>query len=90
MPSVARHFSILLMPARKKATVFSTNSNRSTRENIANVFGAKALNSLVALDLKLELQASSGSSQRLSSQGDGGYVRLGSLDMSSILTLRKV
>ncbi|KAI9769822.1 MAG: hypothetical protein M1840_003816 [Geoglossum simile] len=36
--------------------VFSTKSNPTTRENIANVFGAKTLTALLPLDMKLELQ----------------------------------
>ena len=42
----------------KKAVVFSTKSNKSTRENIANVFGAKTLSALINLDLKFEMEAS--------------------------------
>ncbi|KAI9846607.1 MAG: hypothetical protein M1837_003848 [Sclerophora amabilis] len=42
----------------KKAIVFATKSNPSTKENIANVFGTKALATLVPLDLTLELQPS--------------------------------
>ncbi|KAL2036617.1 hypothetical protein N7G274_010643 [Stereocaulon virgatum] len=45
-----------VMARGKKATVFATKSNQSTRENIANVFGAKALNGLVSMDLNFELQ----------------------------------
>lgn len=42
----------------KKAIVFATKSNPTTRDNIANVFGAKTLSALIPLDLKLELQPS--------------------------------
>jgi DNA mismatch repair protein PMS2 len=55
----------------KKTTLFSTKGNPSTRENIVNVFGAKTLTALLALDLKLELEPTSGSSQRWSTQEDG-------------------
>lgn len=45
-----------LMPKGKKAVVFATHSNSTTRENIANVFGAKALLMLVSLDLHFDLE----------------------------------
>ena len=45
-----------VMAKGKKAVVFATKSNQSTRENIANVFGAKTLPGLVALDLSFEMQ----------------------------------
>jgi DNA mismatch repair protein PMS2 len=49
-----------LMAKGKKTNVFGTKSNKTTRENIANVFGAKTLAALIALDLEFELQPSSG------------------------------
>ena len=52
----------------KKAVVFSTKSNQSTRENIANVFGSKTLSALISLDLHFEMQATSG---RRKTQEDG-------------------
>jgi DNA mismatch repair protein PMS2 len=55
----------------KKTTLFSTKGNPSTRENIVNVFGAKTLTALLALDLKLELEPTNGPSQRLSTKEDG-------------------
>ena len=42
---------------KKKTVVFSTKSNKTTRENIANVFGAKTLPALVPLDLEFELDS---------------------------------
>ena len=45
-----------VMAKGKKAVVFATKSSQSTRENIANVFGAKSLPGLVALDLSFEMQ----------------------------------
>ncbi|KAJ5984270.1 hypothetical protein N7481_006369 [Penicillium waksmanii] len=42
----------------KNVVVFSTNANRTTRENIANVYGAKTLSALIPLDLKLEFEPS--------------------------------
>ena len=50
------------MPKGKKVAVFSTKSNITTKENIANVFGAKTLLALVKLDLHLEMEPSKGSS----------------------------
>ena len=40
----------------KKTIVFSTRNNLTTRENVANVYGAKTALALVALDLPLEMQ----------------------------------
>lgn len=47
-----------VMAKGKKATVFATKSNNRTKENIANVFGAKVLPGLVTLDLCFEMQQS--------------------------------
>ena len=65
-----------VMAKGKKAVVFSTKSNRTTRENIANVFGAKTLSALISLDLDLEMQASAGS---WSTQNEGGLVIVNSI-----------
>lgn len=40
----------------KKVVVFATKTNQTTRENIATVFGTKALPALAAMDLSFELQ----------------------------------
>ncbi|KAI6894742.1 DNA mismatch repair protein MutL, partial [Hortaea werneckii] len=53
--SVSNH-----MPKGKKMAVFSTKANTTTKENIVNVFGSKALLALIRLDLKLEMQPSEG------------------------------
>lgn len=45
-----------MMGKGKKVIVFATKGNPTTRENIANVYGAKALSGLVALDLSFEMQ----------------------------------
>ncbi|KAL8699258.1 MAG: hypothetical protein Q9201_006102, partial [Fulgogasparrea decipioides] len=45
-----------VMVKGKKVVVFATKSNTTTRENIANVFGAKTLPALVSMDLEFELQ----------------------------------
>lgn len=42
----------------KKVAVFSTQSNKTTRENVANVYGAKTLTALIGLDLTFEMQSS--------------------------------
>ena len=44
------------MPKAKSMVVFSTRGNATTRDNIANVYGAKTLSALVALDLYLDFQ----------------------------------
>ncbi|TGO46815.1 hypothetical protein BCON_0306g00060 [Botryotinia convoluta] len=56
----------------KKTTIFSTKGNPTTRENIVNVFGAKTLTQLIPMDLRLELEPTSGPSQKRSTQNDGG------------------
>ena len=45
-----------VMAKGKKVVVFATKSNQTTRENIATVFGTKALPALAAMDLSFELQ----------------------------------
>lgn len=45
-----------VMAKGKKVTIFATKSNQSTRDNIANVFGAKILSGIVTMDLKFEMQ----------------------------------
>lgn len=40
----------------KNVVVFSTNGNKTTKENIANVYGAKTLSALISLDLELEFE----------------------------------
>jgi DNA mismatch repair protein PMS2 len=44
-----------LSHCRKSALQLSTNGNKSIKENIANIFGAKILTSLEPLSLKLEI-----------------------------------
>lgn len=57
-----------VMAKGKKVVVFSTKSNLTTRENIANVYGAKALAGLVAMDLDFEIQPSKAPIKGLSAQ----------------------
>ncbi|KAF3389116.1 Mismatch repair endonuclease PMS2 [Penicillium rolfsii] len=54
----------------KNVVVFSTNGNRTTKENIANVYGAKTLSALIPLDLELEFEPSA--HMRRSGGGGGG------------------
>lgn len=65
-------FTVSQQPNKgKRIVLFATKGNKTTRENIINVFGAKTMSALVALDLKLELELTSGSSQRWNMQADG-------------------
>ncbi|MCJ1268506.1 ATP-binding mismatch repair protein [Lobaria immixta] len=59
-----------VMAKGKKVVVFSTKSNPTTRENIANVYGAKALPGLVAMNLNFEMQPSRAPIQGFSAQPD--------------------
>jgi len=66
-------FSVTQQPTKgKKTTLFSTKGKQSTRENIVNVFGAKTLTALVPLDLELEMEATSTTNQKWSTQEAGG------------------
>ncbi|CAI6232332.1 unnamed protein product [Periconia digitata] len=76
--SVGVKFSVSSqMPKGKKTVAFSTNTNPNTKENIANVYGAKTLLALVPLNLKFELAPSNRSSatqilQSQTTQGSSG------------------
>lgn len=59
-----------VMAKGKKVVVFSTKSNPTTRENVANVYGAKALSGLVAMNLNFEMQPSRAPTQGFSAQPD--------------------
>ena len=53
-------FSVSQQPTKgKRIIMFSTKNNPTTRENIINIFGAKATTALVPLDLTLEMEPSS-------------------------------
>ncbi|KAI9684342.1 MAG: hypothetical protein M1829_002151 [Trizodia sp. TS-e1964] len=54
----------------KKVVVFATKSNQTTRENIANIFGAKTLTALVALNLELKIEPTSGPIPNNSTEDD--------------------
>ncbi|KAI0444773.1 hypothetical protein F4803DRAFT_510451 [Xylaria telfairii] len=59
-------FSVSQQPNKgKRMVLFSTKGNQTTRENIVNVFGAKTLAVLIPLELELELEPTTTSSQRL-------------------------
>ncbi|KAL1879790.1 ATP-binding mismatch repair protein [Diaporthe australafricana] len=65
-------FTVSQQPNKgKRVVLFSTKGNKSTRENIINVFGAKTMTALVVLDLKLDLEPTSGMTQKRSTQQDG-------------------
>ncbi|KAF7171715.1 hypothetical protein CNMCM6106_006079 [Aspergillus hiratsukae] len=48
----------------RNVVVFSTNGNQTTKENIANVYGAKTLLALIPLDLTLEFEPSAAGKRR--------------------------
>ncbi|KAM3436803.1 hypothetical protein MY4824_004086 [Beauveria thailandica] len=51
-------FSVSQQPTKgKRILLFSTKGNLTTKDNIINIFGAKTMTALVALDLKLEIQS---------------------------------
>lgn len=56
----------------KNVVVFSTSGNPSTKQNIANVYGAKTLSALIPLDLSLEFEPSTTATQRRLGGGGGG------------------
>ncbi|KAL4874679.1 hypothetical protein BJY04DRAFT_224786 [Aspergillus karnatakaensis] len=56
--STGVRFSVKNTLAKKNAVVFTTNANQTTKENIANVYGAKTLLALIPLDLGLEFEPS--------------------------------
>ncbi|KAJ9154898.1 Mismatch repair endonuclease PMS2 [Pleurostoma richardsiae] len=65
-------FTVSQQPNKgRRIVLFSTKGNPTTRENIVNVLGAKTMGALVALDLKLELEPTSGLGQRWSTHNDG-------------------
>ncbi|KAG6366840.1 hypothetical protein INS49_001021 [Diaporthe citri] len=65
-------FTVSQQPNKgKRIVLFSTKGNKTTRENIVNVFGAKTMAGLVVLDLKLDLEPTNGLTQKWSAQKDG-------------------
>ncbi|KAL8698628.1 MAG: hypothetical protein Q9224_001766 [Gallowayella concinna] len=57
-----------IMAKSKRAVAFATKSNTSTRDNIANVFGAKTLSALVSMDLRFNLRNTQGTIHQLTDQ----------------------
>ncbi|KAI9688107.1 MAG: hypothetical protein M1822_001613 [Bathelium mastoideum] len=57
------------MAKSKRAMVFSTQANSTTKENIANIYGAKTLSALIKLELDLELEPSHGPTQTARDRG---------------------
>ena len=75
-----------IMPKGKKATVFATKANSSTRENIANVYGAKVLSGLVGMDLRFEMQQSRKPPiQGWTTQPESAYGRASSIDPTKMI-----
>ncbi|OAA69064.1 DNA mismatch repair protein MutL family protein [Cordyceps fumosorosea ARSEF 2679] len=57
-------FSVSQQPTKgKRILLFSTKGNQTTKDNIINIFGAKTMTALVALDLKLEVVPTTSTSQ---------------------------
>lgn len=50
-------FSVSQQPTKgKRIVLFSTKGNPTTRENILNIFGSKAISALVSMDILLEME----------------------------------
>ncbi|KAI0393506.1 DNA mismatch repair protein MutL [Xylariaceae sp. FL0594] len=65
-------FSVSQQPNKgRRIVLFSTKGNKTTRENIANVFGAKTLTVLIPMDLELELEPTTTSNTRQLTQASG-------------------
>ncbi|PKX99147.1 ATP-binding mismatch repair protein PMS1 [Aspergillus novofumigatus IBT 16806] len=58
----------------RNVVVFSTNGNQTTKENIANVYGAKTLLALIPLDLTLEFEPSAAG--RRTAEGELHIIRV--------------
>ncbi|KAL4941311.1 hypothetical protein BDV06DRAFT_229800 [Aspergillus oleicola] len=58
--STGVRFSVKNTQVKRNAVVFTTNGNQTTKENIANVYGAKTLLVLIPLDMELEFEPSVG------------------------------
>lgn len=67
-------FTVSQQPNKgKRIVLFSTKANKTTRENIINVFGAKTMAALVVLDLKLDLEPTGGLTQKWGTPKDGDH-----------------
>lgn len=68
-------FAVSQQPTKgKRILLFSTKGNPTTRDNIINIFGAKAMSALVSLDLALEMQHSSAVSPGLNAAADSAAI----------------
>lgn len=62
-------FTVSQQPNKgKRIVLFSTKGNKTTRENIINVFGAKTMTALVPLELRIQLEPTGGPGQKWSTQ----------------------
>lgn len=59
-----------LMAKGKKVVVFATKTNSTTRENIASVYGAKIMPSLIPVNLNFEMQSSQRAIPKLGTPAD--------------------
>ncbi|KAM0741907.1 hypothetical protein ACQRIT_002084 [Beauveria bassiana] len=64
-------FSVSQQPTKgKRILLFSTKGNMTTKDNIINIFGAKTMTALVALDLKLEIQSTASALSMTTAEAD--------------------
>lgn len=64
-------FSVSQQPTKgKRILLFSTKGNQTTKDNIINIFGAKTMTALVALDLKLEIVPTTSSLNLTTTEAD--------------------
>ncbi|KAM3504309.1 hypothetical protein MY10362_003652 [Beauveria mimosiformis] len=64
-------FSVSQQPTKgKRILLFSTKGNLTTKDNIINIFGAKTMTALVALDLKLEIQSTASALSMTTAEAD--------------------
>ncbi|KAL4780361.1 hypothetical protein BJX76DRAFT_48168 [Aspergillus varians] len=73
--STGVRFSVKNTLAKKNAVVFTTNGNQTTKENIANVYGAKTLLALIPLDLELEFEPL-GAGRRMAEKEDTNGIQV--------------
>ncbi|KAM3505513.1 hypothetical protein MY11210_007929 [Beauveria gryllotalpidicola] len=64
-------FSVSQQPTKgKRILLFSTKGNLTTKDNIINIFGAKTMTALVALDLKLEIRSTTSALNMTTAEAD--------------------
>ncbi|KAL3474919.1 hypothetical protein BJX99DRAFT_168322 [Aspergillus californicus] len=68
-------FSVKNTQAKRNAVVFTTNGNQTTKENIANVYGAKTLLALIPLELELKFDPSTPSRRHTGGDQNKIHVR---------------